>query len=320
MAQHKTDPSSTAGNFKSTKLNRAKVKSKNDLILSKRNVLYVVLHGLVCLIDDNRKHFTADLVDMGEDHAYLCGDFLAEEPIVNGSELTLLGIDPANISSKNQLDPQKNVAVKLTDIPYSNNYYYCRLNLPRPVDITYYINGTLNSADLPDLYKELQDTPKQIAGIRVFEYTMISPNDVRLQDNDSGEIFWQCQPQYLATTKNLNVAVLHVFNEPAETLDGAAKHNKDEFNFTLSYMDARLRMVQPAIVQDNDLPPEGIRMEELYALDRRDELVQKLMKSLREGTTLSSFTASSLKSVSVFGGGGAGGSQVCGGANGIILP
>ena len=45
------------------------------------NVLYVVLHGLITLIDVKRKGFIAHVLDIGDDHKYLLGEWLQEQDI-----------------------------------------------------------------------------------------------------------------------------------------------------------------------------------------------------------------------------------------------
>jgi hypothetical protein len=292
-----------------------KMSAQQNVADPPKNVLYVVLHGLVCLIDDNRESFTADLVDMGAEHAYLCGDFLFEDVIASGAELTLNGVDPPRPkSSENQLNTDSNAVVRLGQhMPDLDNYYHSRIHLPRPIRIDYYIVGDLIKGSLDDTKNELVGPPTSISGIRVSKYSFADYKDVRLT-TQSGEEFWRCPK--LVPVKDENVAVLHVFNEPPSELANAGKHNKDEFNFTLAYQGAQLRLTSPATQPaKNGRPPDGMLPEELCALDTRHEMVQKLINSLRPYGSDSKrpvvFTPDDTK-------GGAGGTQVCGGSNGLI--
>jgi hypothetical protein len=305
-------------------------KNAQEIIIDPpKNVLYVVLHGLICLIDDNRDTFIADLIDMGDDHKYLCGDFLFEDPIQSGLTLKLDGVNkPEPISSDNQLDPMLNAVVKLQHEPDLDNYYQSRITLPRPAKIHYYIKVDLTPGSLPDAKNELVKPPATISGIRVFEYFFVDYKGIHVV-TESGEMFWDCpEPVTVtdkATGKSVNAAVLHIYNEPADILLYAGKHNKDEFNFTLAYLGAQLRLSTPAMtLVPNPDPPLGIIPEELHSLDLRQEMIPKLSKTLRQlghAVELANFkldfAPDKLKQdADVFGGGG--GTQVCGGANGLI--
>jgi len=308
-------------------MNMAK-KNAQEQIADPPNVLYVVLHGLVCLIDDNLDTFIADLVDMGSDHEYICGDFLFETPIQSGATLKLEGVNkPEPKSSDNQLDPTLNAVVKLQHEPDLDNYYHSRINLPRPAKIHYYIKGDLAPGSLPDPKKELIKPPTTISGIRVFEYSFVDSKGVHVT-TESGEMFWDCPEPVLVTDKvikkSVNASVLHIYNEPGDVLPYAGKHNTDEFNFTLAYLGAQLRLSTPAMtLVPNSNPPLGIIPEELHSLDTRQEMIPKLSKTLRQlghAVELANFkldfAPDKLKQADAAGGGG--GTQVCGGANGLI--
>ena len=309
----------------------AEKSAHEKIVESPKNVLYVVLHGLICLIDDNLDTFIADLVDMGNDHEYLCGDFLFEDAIQSGMTLTLGGVNkPEPKSADNQLDARLNAVVKLKHVPDLDNYYHSRINLPRPARIHYYIKGDLASGSLPDPNKELVKLPTTISGIRVFEYTFMESRGVHVT-TESGEMFWDCPEPVLVTDKvtkkSINAAVLHIYNEPGDVLPYAGKHNTDEFNFTLAYLGAQLRLSTPAMtLVPNSNPPLGIIPEELHSLDMRQEMISKLSKTLRQlghAVELANFkldfAPDKLKQDADFlAGGGGGGTQVCGGANGLI--
>jgi hypothetical protein len=103
------------------------------------------------------------------------------------------------------------------------------------------------------------------------------------------------------------VAVLHVYNEPPGDLGpGAAQHNLDEFKDTLSYMQAKqVKLKAPA-----EIIPAGVKAKELVSLDVRNILASQTVSFNEE-------IAEKLQ-VGKRAGGGGGGTQVCGGANGIV--
>ncbi|MGZ4856500.1 MAG: hypothetical protein ACXV5R_13710 [Candidatus Angelobacter sp.] len=299
--------------------------SEQEVAAPRQNILYVVLHGLVCLIDDNQDQFIADLVDMGSDHEYLCGDFLYENQIPNGATLTLRGVDgPMAKSDENKLDSTLNAVVKIAHVPDQDNYYQSRIFLPRPNKITYYIQGVLAAGSLSDPKNELQQPPPTtISGIRVFEYSFTDSKGVHVT-TAAGDMFWNCPAPVTfkdsSTGEVVSVAALHIYNEPPGVLPYAGKHNKDEFNFTVSYLGAQVRLASPAVTQlNNYYPPIGMIPEELHALDMRQEMIQELMKILRPMGSAAGpvsfkldWTPSRLKADAA---GGGGGTQVCGGAN-----
>jgi hypothetical protein len=299
--------------------------SENEVADPRPNILYVVLHGLVCLIDDNQDQFIGDLVDMGSDHEYLCGGFLYENQIPNGEILTLRGVDgPIAKSAQNKLDSTLNAVVKIAHVPDQDNYYQSRMMLPRPNNITYYIKGVLSSGSLSDPQNELQQPPpKSISGIRVFEYSFTDSKGVHVT-TAAGDLFWNCpDPVPVIDPSNgkyVGVAALHIYNEPSSILPYAGKHNKDEFNFTVSYLGAQVKLASPAVTQvNNSTPPLGMIPEELYSLDVRQEMLQNLMWLLRPMSGAAGsisikldWSPSRLKADAA---GGGGGTQVCGGAN-----
>ena len=91
------------------------------------NILFVVMHGFISLVDTGGKEdaFLAYVLDMGDEHAYLYGDWLYEEvssPIAGTIALVLelQGVDSypsnekdKNAKNKNTLDTTVNVRVEV---------------------------------------------------------------------------------------------------------------------------------------------------------------------------------------------------------------
>jgi len=113
---------------------------------------------------------------------------------------------------------------------------------------------------------------------------------------------------------NLAVAVLEVYNEPLHDMGASAEaHNKKEFNDSLLFMQAKkVKLLIPGLFpQDCDSLPPGLTEDQVCSLD-----VRSLVTALRRGeeTDDSRFSARFGKHED----GGGGGTQVCGGANGIL--
>lgn len=336
-------------------------------------VLYVVLHGLICLVDAGKtgskdNGYVAYLNEMGSEHRYMCGDFLSEIPMDLGSTgytqfLDLVNVEWATKTADNTLSTANNAIVRLTNLPTpSPADVRVVIGLPRPNRISYFIVGDLAPNALQgDIAALVQPPPKQISGIRVFEYSFKDFHLVRLQSGPR-TIVWECPEPVSINGKNINVAVLHIFNEPPEELptQQAADHNLREFNRTLNYLGAKLALTIPGTVPDpdNSMPPDGMIFEERAALDDRRKFALILMFFLRQilglqsdihaleaqvppalrqpgltqkrevathkadsGITISLNLAEFVLGLNRMvnrGGGGAGGSQVCGGANGAV--
>jgi hypothetical protein len=334
------------------------------------NVLYVVLHGLICLVDEGQDGFVAYLNEMGSDHSYLYGDFLGEHSLNLDPNNYTQYIDLVNVCSGTAtLNTKLNAVVKSGSVPSPGaKDVRAAISLPRPNDIHYYIKGHISPGALKGDPKYLVEVPKQISGIRIFEYLVPDFGQVQLQSGPRN-ILWKCAPPVVVNdpvkNRQINVAVLHIYNEPPEEMPHAqaADHNLREFNRTLTYLGADLTLQVPGRVQKvNDPHPlPGLLQEEVLALDRRPDYVvtlvpylrailsnpeiEKLMKQLNTkekghfndcgkpfkddgkplqiSKTLARLLFCLKKQIAppenqLDGAGGAGGSQVCGGANGIV--
>src|SRR5229473_5533224 len=83
------------------------------------NTLYVVLHGLISLIDIGADGFIAYVVDIGAEHKYLYGNWLTESDIPKKEEggpplyATLLGVEKGH----SDIDCKKNAVLKVSRLP-----------------------------------------------------------------------------------------------------------------------------------------------------------------------------------------------------------
>lgn len=271
------------------------------------NRLYVVLHGLVCLIEDPAHDFTGYLIDRGNEHVYIAGDFGHENPI-DSPVLTLVNVTPG----AKKLDPTKNAVVLKAKPKRGKVFEQSSLVLPHPDDILHFVCGiVVDGVSLIDPDTELADSPSVISGTRVFQYSFADFNVVQLLRQD-GSVFWQCpQPTIVG---NLAVSVLEVYNEPPHNMGASADdHNRKEFNDSLLFMQAKkVKLLIPGLFpQDCDSLPPGLTEDRVCSLD-----VRSLVTAHRRGekTNNSNFAARFGKHEE----GGAGGTQVCGGANGIL--
>jgi hypothetical protein len=271
------------------------------------NRLYVVLHGLVCLIEDPVHDFTGYLIDRGTEHTYIAGDF-GKEKSIDSPVLTLVNVIPG----AKKLDATKNAIVLKAQPKRGKVSEQSSIVLPHPDDILHFVCGVVvNGVSLIDPDTELSDTPRVISGTRVFQYSFADFNNVHLLRQD-GSVFWQCpQPTMVG---NLAVAVLEVYNEPPHDMGASADaHNKKEFNDSLLFMQAKkVQLLIPGLFpQDCDSLPPGLTEDQVCSLDIRPLVTAHRMgKETDDSRFAARFGKHDL--------GGGGGTQVCGGANGIL--
>jgi hypothetical protein len=277
------------------------------------NRLYVVLHGLVCLIDDQAGDFTGHLIDRGNVHFYLAGNFGAENSIHRNDALTLHGVDQRGAES---LDPSKNAVLKKAQPNHGGVSARSTISLPHPNKIYHFVCGDVDGL-VSDMDNELVPPASVISGTRVFQYSFQDFNTVQLLRQDNS-VFWQCPtPSPVNTPQGtIAVAILEVYNEPPQDLGStAAGHNRKEFNDSLAFMQAKsVELIEAAAdpVDCDPLPP-GLTEDQVCSLDVRDLVAAHLQGKLDEQTDELRFAVRFGKKK-----GGGGGTQVCGGANGIL--
>jgi hypothetical protein len=159
-----------------------------------KNVLYVVLHGLICLIDEKKNNrFLGYLID-NDDHVFRCGNFGWESDIDDDEKLELVNVNPNSETIDNVLDPTKNAIVKDAQPNFGHGYEQSLIKLPRPENILYYIRGYVQKDSLDDPGQELVPGTREICGIRVFQYSFKDYTTVKLL-RANGEPFWICPNQ-----------------------------------------------------------------------------------------------------------------------------
>lgn len=266
-----------------------------------QNVLYVVLHGLICLLDlgCTENKFLAYLLEMEDEHKYLYGNWLAEKafPPRHKGQLALTAsltvestpCDPS-LNSVNTLDANLNAVAKGVQPPHiCHPYARALICLPRPHRILYGGIGNLNtgsfSGNPDDVFVQ---TPSQLCGTRIFQYCFDDPNDVALVSSE-GTRLWACpQISSLALVEGHRVAVLHIYDEPSHPFPDkktADAHNVNEFNLSLKFLGQSIEMLQPpGAVLPLNKPIPGLYSGEIASLSKRELIVIKLMADVRSDT------------------------------------
>jgi hypothetical protein len=276
------------------------------------NVLYVVLHGLVCLVDAGAEGFIAYLPEVGNVHRYMCGHFLGEFDIHPAAAPARFRLSDGVAKGSAKLDSTKNAIVKLAGLPSDTTGVRAVIKLGRPNAIDHRLLGDVDPSTLIDNGGDLVAKPAQISAIRIFEYSFKDFKKVSLIDEGTGKAFWEC-PQPMPVTHNKNASALHIYNEPPQVLDDPNGHNVEEFRASLRLLGSSVDLTRAAVVNPGNQPspatkPDGILGWEIAALDIRNKRgavthVQGLRSGGSAGDPL----------------GGGDGSQVCGGANGLVV-
>jgi len=262
--------------------------------MSGTNILYVVIHGLISLVDlgKNKNEFTAYLLDMGDKHAYLFGNWLFEDAIAPHDNKFLfeasLTIEPSPLNpGVNSLNANSNIVVQLPEPPQATDQVRGIIHLPRPQKISFdsmgtLLDGSLTGADLDKILPR----PDQVANTRIFEYAFDDFNGVALVAPD-GTHLWDCPPpeELAIISGGQHVAVLHIFDEPAKRFDdlqAGQAHSIEEFNKSFKVLKVDLEMKQaPQRPVRNGTVPAGLYSEEVSALELRDRVVLELMAQVR---------------------------------------
>jgi hypothetical protein len=279
------------------------IRENRAMAPTKENILYVVLHGLITLIDIKEKGFLAHLLDIGDDHKYLLGHWLEEADIPKRKK----GADPLRATLTNvdtgaaQLNPDLNAVFKLEGLPNDKaSDVRAVLRLPRPRSIHNFVSGKLPPGALAGDTTRLVQVPSKISGTTVFEYTFQNVDPVLT--SDSGLSLWTKpalaivkDPSPPATpTRELSVAALHVYDEPGIRLPGdelqnLPQHNRREFKLSSVFLNSDLVLVKDTGTPEQEAAlsvPLGLLMGEVLHLDERLDFVLPMVISDREGDIL----------------------------------
>jgi len=240
--------------------------------------LYVVLHGLISLVQDGDTGFRAFVLDMSSQHRYLVGDWLLERPIAKGASEQLVGVDTPAVGAK--LDPQKNpiVKVSVSTLPaLEHPKVRAIFKFPPPEAIFHLTVGDFQAGALQDAGHKLKTQPKSIAGVRVLRYGLKNPGAVKLGT------LWTCPAPTKA--KLQRVAVLHIYSQPGMEMDplAAIAHNKNEFETSANLLGAQLALMKPVTRGADDAALVPLFKGETACLAQRGKAVLELVGQARNG-------------------------------------
>lgn len=276
----------------------------SNAVNPKENVLYVILHGLISLVEISNGGFDAYMIDMGTDHRYLFGSWLLESDIPARNEdtgqdplvFTLDSVDTAAPTADNTLNPDLNLIISVNK-PLPPNLPRVRAvaHLPRPRKIYYFICGKITPGTITGEVNKLVQVPTGISGVRVFEYTFADGVKPQLFAGNPPQppqkAVWTC-PDDLAQVGNRQVATLHFYDEPGMILDpGVAQtHNRDEFTQSAEILGAKISLAKdpgaalpiPPITQ-TDIHTLGVLQEEIAPLGGRPRVLLGFQFGKRTG-------------------------------------
>lgn len=294
---------------------------------NKENVLYVILHGLISLVEISGGGFDAYMIDMGADHRYLFGTWLLEKEIPQRNEdigqdplvFMLDSVNAATPTPDNTLNPDLNLIIGLNKeqhLPPNLPRVRAVAHLPRPRKIYYFLCGSVAPGSITgDGVKKLVKVPSTISGVRVFEYTFADGVRPQLLAGNpaTSTAAWTC-PDDLAMVGDRQVATLHFYDEPGVILGqlrGQA-HNSDEFSQSSAILGAQLNLSKATAaarplppVNQTDIGTLGILEEEIDPLGLRNELLLDFQFKERTGQERPGSRV------------GTGGGPICGGANAL---
>jgi len=251
------------------------------------NILYVVLHGLISLVDVGGSGFIAYALEMGDDHRYLYGNWLTEHEIPQRQQgaqpliAELTGVDPGTAT----LDTSKDVILKSVTAPdVDHQDVRAVFRLPRPLKIHYLVPGKLPAGNLQGDVNRVVGKPTALSGLRVFEYTFAESGKVHLTQASGTTPLWLCPGPVPVKSQNFKLSVLHIYDQPGEELLGHLKHTKDEFKKSAAFLGADLSLDQAVkTTTDPIIPLPGMLMGETVCLSRREDAVLNILATDREG-------------------------------------
>jgi hypothetical protein len=223
-----------------------------------RHLLYLVLHGLISLVDVGDDGFIAYALEIGTAHRYLYGNWLTEQEIPvrpqGGQPLIaeLTGVD----SGEETLNTNFNVVVQVDKAPdVDHDDVRAVFKLPRPSKIHHFVAGTLANA-LQGTLKPIAGKPVALSGIRIFEYTFQDSGDVHLTQASGTEPLWMCPGAVRAKGQTLKVAVLHIYDQPGEDMLDHTQHTLDEFKKSAAFLGTDITLSNAVIAgpQTSSLP------------------------------------------------------------------
>jgi hypothetical protein len=238
--------------------------------------LNVILHGLFAF--DQEKEIIAYIPDMGSEHLYKAGSWLAETNLGEHADLKLEGVRKGP-PRKNRILPDHNII--LGNVPASTTAHECHciratLHLPYPTSPVRSLRrlkvpaGALGGDDKGRIVAK-RDVLES-ATVQVLTYELLNSED----DLKLGNHPWEPVLQ----GKFVN---LHVFSEPERNVtDDHVRHAFQAGIGVFAGVDLTLTgRVQPSD-EDEELPP-GVNELELQDLVQRQRWLAVLGRAIKEG-------------------------------------
>lgn len=283
-------------------------------------ILYVILHGLITLVDTG-KAYIAYLLEMGDEHRYLYGNWMIEDSISrrrdgqNPMVAVLKGVHHGR-GPTSELMPELNAVLKIKKVnPISDSRIRAIFYLPRPQKIHHFVCGKLFKNSLKiDPGEFVNSTPPTfLSAIRIFEYEIVMGREgprARLVSRDRSPL-WTCPALAPIPSTNRKVAVLHIYDEPGFSLndESAKKHNLQEFKLSMEFLgksQTLTKVTGMAISRPKGQPSvPGLVTGETGTLDQREQQFLQFLVDARSGSEFSQDVGS--------------GGPVCSGGNAKVM-
>jgi hypothetical protein len=250
---------------------------------SNSNKLYVVLHGLVPLVEGKDK-IHAFLIEMSG-HTVSLGHWLSEKPFPDTRKdpLRLTGVNSGQAGINRSL----NLVVAVPDLDLEvitgNPDIHARIDFPKPDKLHSFFTADASNR----LTGSQQPESQNYSAVQVFEYTVPGDSFEAVTISRKDFAVWETAG-YTEMKDGTKVSVLHIYNDPASPAPN--KHAVDEFlkGSAIFGVDVGLADGEPLPFPREKQPlqtnlPLGLMVEELTPLARRDHVVSHLLSPLRGG-------------------------------------
>lgn len=242
--------------------------------------LNVILHGLFTFFQTS-DGITAFIPNMGSEHVYRAGNWLAETALAQQADYTLVGVDPGGLATFN---PQSNIILKdatLSDVNCCDRVY-ATLHFPVP-DAIYSVGQLTIGGDkiggdsavkidgLPANPAQRSGTTLHSSSVQIFTYNFSSDAELRL-----GQHPWE--PVFEDGFVNL-----HIFSEPERTPD--QDHVRHAFQMSTGLFTGIDLSMRGPMNPEGQTPvlPGGVDPLELQGLIRRQRWLGVLGRGIKEG-------------------------------------
>ena len=257
-----------------------------------KNILYVVFHGLISIVENTKKkEFRAYILSMGDEHRYLFGDWLREIDIPAGFAGKLVvggrkGKHAGHLDASQRPTVHAEKIERETCVDEKHDAIHARILFPQPDRVIYANSGSLalksgsGALKYPDV--------KTNAGATVFAYDLKDQTDFYASFLASEHSANKWEADSLSTTTRENttyrVAALHIFSNPRRAT--GTDHSLKEFSLSAQVLGAPVlklaRVGMDITAQLAPPPPDGLCRAELLSLPRRDSILQALAEQARQ--------------------------------------